>query len=108
MNIFSYWQVEDTIFGAILGAFLGTFIAALPTVHIILLVFFFILFPAILKKAESLSHLALLLAGLVSLLWIILFVFDLQSQTLIAWDKGIVMIIIFLGWLIAKSTSVLS
>lgn len=44
MNIFSYWQVEDTIFGAILGAFLGTFIAALPTFHIILLVFFYLLF----------------------------------------------------------------
>ncbi|MDQ2694338.1 MAG: hypothetical protein M3Z21_02975 [Pseudomonadota bacterium] len=102
MNIV-HWQVEDTFFGAILGAFLGTFFGNLSILDITFVIIFFILFPAVLRKAEKLSIHALVLASFCSLLWIVLFVYDLYRQSTISVEKGIALIIIFLGWMISTN-----
>lgn len=102
MKIFS-WEIEDTFFGAILGAFLGTFIDSLPITSILMLVCFFILFPVILRKTYIYPKYALVIANLFHVLWIILFVYDLHEKKIISLEKGAVLIIIFIGWIISKN-----
>lgn len=95
------WDVEDTFFGALLGAYLGTFADSLSVINVILLILFFILFPAVLRKYSSSDIVIALNLGIV--FWIILFTFNLYKQGIIIPEKGYVLIIIFLGWLVSKN-----
>jgi hypothetical protein len=71
------WEVEDTFFGAILGAMLGILIDRLPIHYVTVIVFFFVIFPMTLRKAESISRYALTSAIVCNVLWIALLVYDL-------------------------------
>lgn len=99
----SKWEVEDTFFGAILGAILGVFIDILPIHYITLIIFFFLLFPMALRKAESISRSIVIFVIIVTTLWISLLVYDLNVQSIIDLDKGLVFVVIFLGWLLSLS-----
>ena len=92
------WEVEDTFFGAILGAFLGTFIQNLPREHIFLVILFFVLFPPVLRKAESISVSAVLIYCIGSVLWILIFASDLVGKNIITFDQGFAIVAIFSGW----------
>jgi len=99
----SKWEVEDTFFGAILGAILGIFIDKLPIHYVTLIIFFFVLFPMTLRKAESISRYVVTSVIVINALWIALLVYDLNAQSIIALDKGLVFVVIFLGWLLSLS-----
>ena len=103
-----YWEVEDTFFGAILGATLGVFIDKLPIHYITLIVFFFILFPRLLRKAETLSRYSLVAAVTVSIIWMLLLVYDLDVQRIISFEKSSVFLVIFFGWLMSLSIRLVS
>lgn len=95
------WQVEDTFFGAILGAILGTFIDKLPIQYVTIIIFYFVLFPMTLRKAEAVSRYALIIAVVFHTIWISLLVYDLDAQSIITIGNGLVFVVIFLGWLIS-------
>lgn len=108
MRSSAYWEVEDTFFGAILGATLGVMIDQLPVHYIALIVFFFILFPRLLRKAEMLSIHSLAAAITISTIWMLLFVYDLDIQNIISFEKSSVFLVIFFGWLTSLSTRLVS
>lgn len=99
MSIKSFWDIEDTFFGAILGAFIGTLIDKLPFTHVILLVLFMVLFPMALRKANSISKHAFTLSVICSILWMCIYVYELNVSMVASLDKGMILLIIFIGWL---------
>lgn len=108
MKLSAYWEVEDTFFGAILGAILGVFVDKLPIQYTTLMVFFFILFPMLLRKAEALSRYSLVTAITISTIWMLLLVYDLNSQSIIPFEKSSVFLVIFFGWLMSLSIRIVS
>jgi hypothetical protein len=99
----TFWEVEDTFFGAILGAFVGTIIDILPAEYLVLIIFFIMLFPMSMRKAEQISRHALLLVMILNILWMWLFVYALNDSAIMTLDKGFILLLIFLGWLVSIS-----
>lgn len=99
----TFWEVEDTFFGAILGAFIGTFIDKLPALYVVLIIFFIVLFPMSMRKAEFISRYASILVMIVNIIWMFLFVYDLNANAIMTLDKGFILVLIFLGWLVSIS-----
>lgn len=99
----TFWEVEDTFFGAILGAFIGTFMDKLPALYVTLIIFFIILFPMSMRKAEYISKYASVLIIVFNIIWMSLFVYDLNTNSIMSLDKGLILVLIFLGWLVSIS-----
>jgi len=99
MNVKSFWDVEDAFFGAILGAFIGTLIDKIPLTHIIPFIFFIALFPIALRKAESISKYSFVLAIIFSIIWMSIYVYELGEVKVATYSKGMILLIIFIGWL---------
>lgn len=95
----SSWQLEDTFFGAILGAVLGIFIDKLPIWYIAIMILYFIIFPLTLRKAEAHSKNAYTIVIIALSTWITFLVFDLHNQNIIPMSKGLVFVVIVLGWI---------
>lgn len=98
------WEIEDTFFGAFLGALLGILVDKLPLIHIVLLISFFVLLPSILRKADQYSKHVLVAANVGSIIWIILFIVELNNKDIEIFEEGgVILGIIFTGWLISKN-----
>lgn len=95
------WQPDDTLFGAILGVFLGSFVGQLSMPYIVLVVIFFVLFPAIIRKSEEISLISAVLASFCTIFWLILFVYHLDQQAILSLKNGIALVLIVLGWAVS-------
>lgn len=102
------WGVEDTFFGAILGAVLGVFVDKIPIQYITLIIFFFILFPKVLKKSESFSKYSLGASVMLSIIWMLLLTYDLVTQGIISFEESLLFLMIFAGWLVSLFTRLIS
>jgi TRAP-type C4-dicarboxylate transport system permease small subunit len=101
VNIRNFWDVEDAFFGALLGAFMGTLIDKLSLTHTILFIFFVILFPLSIRKALAISNHVFVLVIILSILWMSIYVYELSSSLITNLDKGITLLVLFIGWLIS-------
>lgn len=99
----TFWEVEDTFFGAILGAFVGTIIDRLTAEYLVLIIFFIVLFPMTMRKAEQISRYASILVIIINIIWMSLFVYALNDTAIMTLDKGFILLLIFLGWLVSIS-----
>lgn len=99
MNIKSFWDVEDAFFGAILGAFIGTLIDKLPFAYIVVFIFFIALFPIALRKSGKISKFTFVLTIILSIIWMVVYVYELSEIDVVDLDKGMILLTIFIGWL---------
>jgi hypothetical protein len=63
-----------------------------------LIVVFFILFPAIIRKAEGISLIGAILASIGTIFWLVLFVYHLHQQAVLTLENGLTLVLIVLGW----------
>lgn len=103
MRISSLWDVEDNFFGAIVGAFIGILIDKLLLEDVILIMLYIVLFPMTLRRASQMSKYAFITAIILSILWMMIYVYKLSQGNVVELEKGLMLVVIFIGWLVSIS-----